>query len=376
MFLEQLKNTLNEDYNESMTENGALGYETQGSKLVDLNFKVSSMRFMDEAQIIESFMDAYVEDPMLAIKWLFYLGDIREGLGERRSFNIILNYLALEYEEIVLKVLDLIPEYSRWDYLIALIDCKNEKISKSVFKIIQDQLFIDVYNCENGDSISLLAKWLPSENASSIKSKQRAKLIAKKLGVKFKIYRKILVKLRKHLDVTECKMSAKQWSDIDYSTVPSKANVKYNSAFLKNDKDRRVEYLESLKKSETKINAGALFPHDIVHKYVDDNSCSWYCRCKDYNETLEQLWKNLKDVGNINNTMVVADGSGSMSCRIDNKSSTTALDVANALAIYCGERCTGEFKDKYITFSMRPQLVDFSNAQSLKEKIEIAFTLL
>ena len=48
--------------------------------------------------------------------------------------------------------------------------------------------------------------------------------------------------------------------------------------------------------------------------------------------------------------MVVADGSGSMTCTVDNKSSTTALDVANALAIYCSERCSGEFKDKYITF--------------------------
>ena len=72
------------------------------------------------------------------------------------------------------------------------------------------------------------------------------------------------------------------------------------------------------------------------------------------------------------NTIVVADGSGSMTCTVDRKSKVTALDVANALAIYFAERSSGQFKDKYITFSDRPQFVDFSHCDSLHAKLQTA----
>jgi hypothetical protein len=84
------------------------------------------------------------------------------------------------------------------------------------------------------------------------------------------------------------------------------------------------------------------------------------------------MWKALPNYG-IENTLVVADGSGSMTAEIEG-TSATALEVANALAIYCAERNSGEFRDKYITFSERPRLVDFSKCKSLKEKIDVALT--
>lgn len=164
-------------------------------------------------------------------------------------------------------------------------------------------------------------------------------------------------------------MSAKQWGEIKYEAVPSRANLIYNKAFLRNDEERRRVYLENLAKGETKINAGTLFPHEIVHKY---GNSGWNAITK-YNETLEQLWKALPDTVNGNgNTIVVADGSGSMTCDVDPHSSVTALDVANALAIYFAEHSSGQFKDKYITFSGHPRLVDFSKAKNLREKLLIA----
>ena len=98
-----------------------------------------------------------------------------------------------------------------------------------------------------------------------------------------------------------------------------------------------------------------------------------YNELKNKYEALEQMWISLTDIGNIENTIVVADGSGSMTVTVDHNSSVTALEIANALAIYCGERCSGEFKDKYITFSNRPQLVDMTTAHSLHDKLEIAY---
>jgi hypothetical protein len=368
-FMSALKNEMNNEL--CTTENGAVGYKTTGTKLVDLNFAVASLRKKSKEEIADMFIGAYYENPMLAIKWLFYLRDITQGLGERRSFRVIMNYLARQHEDIALAVLNLIPEYGRWDDLVELLDCNNANVSNEILTIIKTQLNKDIVNRASNKPISLLGKWLPSENASSKNTKRKASIIRDYLNLTPRNYRLTLSALRNYLDVVECKMSAKEWNEINYSSVPSKANLCYANAFMRNDEERRRAYLESLKKGETKINAGVLFPHDVVHKY--NNNHHWWYRVGSYDETLEQMWKSLKDMGGIKNTIVVADGSGSMGVMVDNNSSVSALEVANALAIYCGERCSGEFKDKYITFSSRPQLVDFTNAKSLHDKLEIAY---
>ena len=93
---------------------------------------------------------------------------------------------------------------------------------------------------------------------------------------------------------------------------------------------------------------------------------------QNHDDALEEMWKALPDTVNENgNTIVVADGSGSMMVGVGG-TNVTALSVANALAIYFAERSSGQFKDTYITFSERPQLVDFGNCCSLREKIELA----
>ena len=214
-------------------------------------------------------------------------------------------------------------------------------------------------------SISLLAKWLPSENASSKETKRYANIIRNGLGMTSREYRKMLSKMREYIDVVERKMSAKEWVDINYEAVPSRANLIYNSAFLRNDEDRRRLYLGALEKGEAKINASVLFPHDIVHKYAYS-----YNRV---DAALEGMWKALPDtVKGCGNTIVVADGSGSMQCNVGGNSGVTALEVANSLAIYFAERSSGEFKDKYITFSERPQFVDLSQGKNLREKLIVA----
>lgn len=365
MFMNAIKNELNNET--KLTENGAIGYRTTGKKLLDLNFAVASLRGASEQTIINKFMDAYWEDPVMAIKWLFYARDVRGGLGERRLFRVVLKQLAKDKPEIIRYVFNFVPEYGRFDDLWCLLDteAKNDVIS-----IVKEQLGEDVPNMINGKSVSLLGKWLPSENASSQETKRYATIIRKGLDMTSRNYRKMLSDLRKHIKVVECKMSAKQWNEIDYETVPSRANLIYNNAFLRNDEERRREYLGALEKGEVKINAGTLFPHDIVHKYT---SGSWRSYLNNYDAALEGMWKALPDTVKGNgNTLVVADGSGSMTCNVGGKTSVTALDVANALAIYFAERASGEFKDKYITFSNRPQLVDFSNAKSLHDKIGIA----
>ena len=363
-FMNAMQNTLNDEFNVSVSENGALGYRTSGKELLDLNFAVASLRGASEQAIVEKFTKAFFEDKILAMKWLFFARDARGGLGERRLFRIVLKNLIENNPEMVIPVINLIPEYGRYDDLWCLLD--NQESSKVVYNIVEEQLIEDLHNMKENKPISLLAKWLPSPNASSEKTKKYAKQIYKTFGLTEREYRQILSRLRKYLDVVEVKMSAKNWSEIRYEAVPSRANLIYNGAFLRNDEERRREYLGKLEKGETKINASTLYPHDIVHKY----SGRYH---KD--ATIEALWKALPDtVQGCGNTIVVADGSGSMTCNIGGNTRVTALEVANALAIYFAEHSSGEFKDKYITFSERPQLVDFSNANSLYDKLRIAIT--
>jgi hypothetical protein len=192
-------------------------------------------------------------------------------------------------------------------------------------------------------------------------------MLIEAMGMNTKTYRKMLVKMRAYLDVVEVKMTAQEWDKIKYENVPSRANLIYNNAFFRHDEERRRAFLEALEKGETKINASTAYPHDIVHQYMIN-----YGRVKEKNITLEEMWKRLPNLiqGN-DNTIVVADGSGSMTSTIG-ETGVTALSVANALAIYFAERSSGQFKDNYITFSQRPQLVDFSSCESLKEKIDMA----
>ena len=365
-FMEKMKETLDEDFNESVTENGAVGYRTTGKEILDFNFKVASYRSRSEEEIIRDFEKVWLDNKVLAMQFLFFIRDREEGLGERRLFRIIIKHLATVESEMVKKVVPVIAEYGRWDDLLELFDTPLEEYT--IMEVLGKQILEDSKKYEQGESISLLAKWLPSINASSKVQKERAKKIIKYGELKEKEYRELLSNLRKHIDVTERKMCANEWDKIKYENVPSKANLNYSNAFLRHDEERRREFLEAVQKGEKKVNAGMLYPHDIVHKYTNGS----YYGTMNIDETLEELWKALP-VKEIENTLVVADGSGSMTSSVGN-TNITALDVANALAIYFAEHNKGEFKDKYITFSENPQYVDFNGCTSLRDKIRKALS--
>ena len=362
-FMQSMKKTLDEIYNNfSITENGAIGYKTTGHTLLDMNFAVASYRSKSPNEIIQQFRKAYSETPELAMRWLFFVRDVREGLGERRLFRVIFKDIAEHCPNFAKDFICIVPYMGRYDDLWELLDIPSMR--KNVYNAISNQLHQDRINKADGKSISLLAKWLPSENTSSEKTKKYARMIREGLHMSSKEYRQTLSDFRGYLDVVERKMSSQDWDDIDYETVPSKANLNYSKAFLRHDEHRRQVYLAAVKNGEAKINSSVLFPHEIVHKY---NSI-WQI-----DDALEAMWKNLPDLVKGNgNTMVVADGSGSMCCTVDSKSRVTALEVANALAVYFAERASGAFKNKYITFSSRPQYVDFSKCSSLKTKLNEA----
>lgn len=366
MFIENLRNTLNDE--KQLTENGALGYKTSGHKLVDLNFRASTLRYDKDEEIKSAFLDAFAQEPEMAIKWLFFARDIREGMGERRVFRVIIQHLCNSYPDQMCEILEYIPEYGRWDDLIYIIKRRvPDKIFNKVVGIIVNQLREDMENALNGKNISLLAKWMPSEKSHNKEARNVAYKAMSFLGLTPRNYRKMISGLRKTLDVVERKMSANEWSFINYSSVPSNANLKYRNAFNRHDHERYNDFLTKVLTKEAKINSSTLYPHEIVKKYRSDDmwGVSYF---PEFEPDLEALWKSLPRDNSLKDTIVVSDGSGSM---YTTTYGVQPIDVAQALAIYFSETCQGEFKNKYITFSQTPQLVDFGKADNLLDKLKI-----
>ena len=351
--------------NVSYTENGAKGYATTHRPLLDLNFNVSKLRFLSNDGIIDMFIDAYADDKEHSIKWLFFLRDILEGLGERRSFRVILKYLADRHSVVAKKLLPFVKEYGRYDDYLVLLDTS---IKDDAVKYLKNELDTDLIKIEKSLPISLLGKWLPSINTSSRETVMYAKKLAKGFGMSDKEYRKTLSLLRSCSNVLEIKLSNNKWSEVDYSIVPSKANIKYEKAFMRHDEERRAKFICDAFENDGKINYKTIMPYEIVTMFKENR------HFREFKDNLlgELLWKKLsgeklKEEFGFEDCIVVADGSGSMDLRINSK--TSNLDICNSLAIFFAEKLKSVFKDTVITFSCNPHIVDLKNCKTLKEKL-------
>lgn len=334
------------------TENRAMAYSTTDDSLVDLFGLIGALRPRTEEEIIDKFAAAFNENQLLATKMLFYAGDVREGLGERRTFRIILKWMALNYPEIVIHNLGVIPFYNRWDSVFVLF---GTPVQKDMLELVRGQLKEDIDNCLANKPISLLAKWMPSINTSSEKTRQMAIKLCEALGfLSFRQYRKTLSKLREHLRVVERSMSLQEWENIEYSAVPSYAMSHYNHAFGKHDFERFNAYIASLNKGETKINASVLYPYDLTKEYME--------RRVRRSMVVEQQWKALPNyVGDDANVLIMADVSGSMSGR--------PMETSVGLAIYFAERNNGPFSNVYMTFTGNPHFVTLNPNDTLEHKV-------
>ena len=359
--------------NHSVTENGAAGYRTTTKALLDLNFKVSSLRDREEEYITNEFIKAYHESPKYAVKWLFFLRDILEGMGERRTFRVCLRYLAVSQPQIARAVIKYIPEYGRYDDALVLLDTN---LAGDVATMYQEQLDKDMEAMKEGKPVSLLAKWLPSINTSSEQTKNYAKRLCKHFKCSPKEYRKTLSKLRSYGNIVETKISASAWSEVDYEQVPAKANLKYQKAFERHDLARRTEYLEKVFLGEGKLNANGLMPYEITHRLTGKR---FYGHGLKDDLLSELMWKKIvkegfKNEWGFEDAIVVADGSGSMFSYASGSSSVLAIEICNSLAIYFAEQLRGVFHNKAITFSGHPQFIDLKDNTSLKDKLEIMYS--
>ena len=159
------------------TANGAYCLATSGDKLVDLFASIGALRYSDDSRNIELFENALAEDKLLATKILFYARDIREGLGERKTFRTLLAYSADKHPEIVMPNINLIGFYGRYDDLYALVGTKCED---AMWSYMKEQFMMDLANAKLSKPCSLLAKWIKTPNASSANTKKLGILTSQK----------------------------------------------------------------------------------------------------------------------------------------------------------------------------------------------------
>ena len=360
---------------EKLTENGAFAYDsTAQGAMLDLFSQIGALRPRTEREIESKFAAAFKEDKLLATKMMFYAGDIREGgLGERRTFRICLHWLAENHPEIVVKNIQLIPFYNRFDSLFTLVGTECEAL---MWELIAETLTKDVRAMKASTAtkhvpVSLLAKWMPSENTSSAKTRALAGKAMRALKLSPRTYRRMLSALRKHIGITERMMSAGEWGLIDYAKVPSYAMHNYGSAFAKHDYERFDAYLKSVSKGETKINAATLFPYDLVEKYMGKgysyrNGYRVYGDCSVASledPVVEAQWKALPNyLTKPMNAVVMADVSGSMCGR--------PMATSIGLAIYFAQHNTGLYHNQYMTFTNQPHFINIKEGASLLENVQ------
>ena len=338
---------LQNEANMTRTENGAVTYASSGSDCLDLFATVGALRQAKEADITARFLRAYAEDPDLAMKLLFFARDVRGGLGERRVFRVILRWLAETHGESVRKNLRFIPEYGRYDDLLCLLDTPCGPDAASALK---EQFDADRAGLAEDRDVSLLGKWLPSVNTSSPETVRLGKRMARALGLTEPEYRKALTALRAKIRIIENNLRERDYT-FDYEKQPSRAMFKYKKAFLRNDEERYKAFLKKVSTGEAKLHADNVYPYELVDRYLDYSGV----RIPENDRAaLNATWASLPDFGGDEDMLAVVDNSGSMYGWTEPKPASVAL----SLGLYFAERNKGAFRNRFVTFSMRPQLIE------------------
>ena len=355
-------NSLKAESNMTRTENGGRAYNSSESFCLDLFFKAGAMRNNADSAICSAVRRSFAEDPEKTMKIVFFARDARGGLGERRFFRCAVSDIARIAPDSVKKNLALFPEYGRFDDLCIFI---GTPLENDAVEVIREQLRKDMAAMAEGGKASLLAKWLPSVNTSSKETRNRGRRLASLLGMSEPEYRKVLSALRRYTDILENRLREKDYT-FRYDIQPSCAMFKYRKAFIRNDGERYSEFIKAVKNGEAKLNAGQLFPYDIVRSALAPEISNAE------REALDASWRSLPDLTSSKheNAIAVIDGSGSMTW---SHSSVAPIDAALSLGIYFAEHSEGAFANHFITFSQTPRLVEIKGSD-ITEKVRYCRT--
>ena len=339
----------NDDFLYDSSENPLLEFFSKAGSL----FEKRGNYYDGASSALELFKPAFTTDEFRAMKLAFWLRDCRGGSGNRSGFRSIVKWICERNPDWVIANIDLIPQVGRWDDLISCFGTNAETAA------------VCCWARSVADKDGLACKWVPRINSkSSVLSKTVFSKLRKELDMSPKDFRKFV---SENTNVIETKMCSNEWSDIDYSKVPSVAMARSNKAFSKHDAARFDQWKNSLgdPDSDTKVNASVLFPHDCIRTLMAEiGGGSYY-----YNRAGSQTESKLANAqfaalpnyleGTDQRIMPICDFSGSMSCKVAGE--IKAIDVSLGLGLYCSDRVGEEnpFYRMFIPFSNTSKLVSW-----------------
>lgn len=290
-------NALEELFAQKKTENGDDAYNTTGNHLIDLLFMSEYYgKHLDEVKIGNS-----NKEKLFAM----FMRDGRFGLGRRDLGRELMNQAEVSPEFIV--------KAGRFD------DLFNRGSSYEKLMYLKEQVL-------KGNELA--KKWCPR---LTCKDSKVAKVLCRVWGVSEKEYRKLI-----KTDTTENKLSHHRIDEIEFEKVPSLAMIKYTNRFKK--EERFLEYLESVRKGEKKINMATSTIYDIYKNRYNIDADMYF-------DKLEKIKINC---------IPVLDTSGSMEDLDDSLGKATC--IAHYLA-KCSTFCNGQV----VSFSSRPQLLTITS---------------
>jgi hypothetical protein len=314
---------------EARTANGMKARKSTTKAVVDLFYNIGASRGKN---IVPAFTAAYVENADLALRIAQWARDVRGGAGERQLFRDILVHLEKRDPKAALSLLAKVPEVGRWDDIFVF---ETKQLKSAAYTMLGNAL---------RESNGLAAKWTPRKGPIAAE-------IRTFFGMSPKQYRKSLVALTK---VVETQMCANDWDNINFSHVPSVAARQYKKAFNRHS-PAFAEYVAKLvaKDPTVKVNASAIYPHDVLkgiaHSYVKFD--------KTETDHVIAQWDALPNYVGDASILPLVDVSGSMTCSAGKNTQVRCLDVAVSLGLYLADKNKGAFKDTFLTFSSKPQLV-------------------
>lgn len=321
--------------NQTRTENGMPALKSSLNANVDLFFCIGASRGKD---ITAQFNAALAEDPEMAVRNLLWARDARGGSGERQTFRTLLKHLESTHQDALLeRIVPLVPELGRWDDLLIFSTQQwQEKSYAFIFQALA-----------SGDN--LCAKWMPRKGPIAV-------AMTKFFGITPKQYRKGLVTLSNTVEQLMC---AQKWDEIEFGKLPSVASARYQKAFGKRCKERYDAYKSALVKGTAKINAGAVYPYDVLKSAERGDEVVAQAQW-------DALPNFLQDGTGI---LPVVDVSGSMGCSVgDGTSVLTCMDVATSLGLYIADKQQGPFGGVFVSFTDRAEVGTLVKGHSLRQK--------
>jgi hypothetical protein len=344
--------------NFTQTENGAVALQTSGSCIVD--YFMMYTRTLPNDSNYKYLQECWNKDPEQTVAIIFNGRDRVSGKKEKKVSNEAMLWLRRNKPNTYrANIMTFVNKYGCWKDLLYIayhlkkkeVFSKNFELELFANKLREDQLL-----ASDNNTVSLCAKWAPSENDRNDTRRHFAQKIAsilygKEDSKKMERYRKeFLVPLRKKIKIVETLMCENRWGEIDYENVPGVASKKYLKAFNKHDKERYNNFLEDVRSGKKEIKVTGILPHELLKFYIDNPEGP--------NETIELQWRtiieNVKSAGCLKSALAMIDISGSM---FSASNGDIPARCAISLGILTSLCCEGSFHKKVMSFSEKPTIV-------------------